>query len=271
MVMIITNSGIVAESEFQPEEFNSDHAVYEVIRVIDGVALFLEDHFNRLQKSIEMQGLSFSMEFPYFKHQISVLIRLNQIQNGNIKSVFSGVEMEKQWAFTFISASYPGEVDYLNGVSTDLFFAKRENPNAKVIQSSIREKADRIIDEQKLYEVLLVNSDGQITEGSRSNVFFVKDDVFFTAPSSDVLVGITRQKVLGCLNDLGFHLVEEAVKASEIDQYDGVFLTGTSPKVLSVRSIGNRIFPAQLSVVKKLMESYDERITQYILLARTFY
>ena len=104
-----------------------------------------------------------------------------------------------------------------------------------------------------------------ITEGSRSNVFFVKDDVFYTAPAFQILVGITRQKVVDCLNGLNYPLIEQAVKASEMNQFDAVFLTGTSPKVLPVKSIGDLIFDARLSSVKKLIEHYDKLITQYII------
>jgi branched-chain amino acid aminotransferase len=271
MKKIFTSNGIVSELEFPWDEYNTGQSVYEVIRIIDGVALFLEDHFNRLIHSLENLGISFELGFEEFQQKIVDLAAINQISEGNVKFVYPLIQNETKWLFAFIPHNYPSRSDYLNGVSTDFLFDERENPNAKINQNSLREKADQLIHEQKLYEMLLVDRNGMITEGSRSNVFFVKDDVFFTAPSSKVLVGITRQKVIECLNDLGFILVEEAVKASEINQFDGVFLTGTSPKVLPVRSIGNQIFTAKLSVVKKLMESYDERITQYILLAKTSY
>jgi len=110
-----------------------------------------------------------------------------------------------------------------------------------VIQATIREGANKMIADQKLYEVLLVNRDNLITEGSRSNVFFVKDNVFYTAPASSVLVGVTRKKVIECLYKLEYMLVEEAVISSEIGNYDAVFLTGTSPGILPVQSIGNQI------------------------------
>jgi branched-chain amino acid aminotransferase len=145
-----------------------------------------------------------------------------------------------------------------------LLIAERENPNAKVIQNSVREKANQLILKHKLYEVLLVNGNGLILEGSRSNVFFVKDEVFYTAPASQILVGITRQKILECLNILDFPIIEEAINASEIDQFDAVFLTGTSPKVLPVRSIGNLIYNTKLPQVTKLIAQYNLLIDLYI-------
>lgn len=264
MNFILSNEGLVNESSYSGMSFHSDQSVYEVIRVIDGIALFLEDHFARLKKSMQIQGLTFHMVYSDFKQNIAELVRKNQKMDGNVKFVYSVTEGVIHWAFSFIPHSYPSLSDYLSGVSTDLLFAERQNPNAKVIQIGIRNEANHMISNRKLYEVLLVDRDGMITEGSRSNVFFVKSDVFYTAPASMILEGITRGKVLKCLKELKFQVVENAVRADEINQFDAVFLSGTSPKILPVRSIGERVFDAQNSVVARLMETYDKMILDYI-------
>jgi len=269
MNMLLTDQGIRHKSEYLTTIHDSDRLVYEVIRIVDGVPLFLEDHYNRLQKSMEIQGIAFGMEYQEFRQKIAKLVQLNQNPDGNIKFVYSIAENKPQWVFACIPHSYPTADDCLNGVTTDLLFVERENPNAKVIQNTVRESANQLIADQKLYEVLLVDRNGLITEGSRSNVFFVKDEVFYTAPDSKVLVGITRTKVLRCLSELGFKVVEEAVGTNEISRFDAVFLTGTSPKVLPVRSIGNHIFNPQLPSVIKLIDRYNDLIAQYILNEKT--
>jgi branched-chain amino acid aminotransferase len=264
MKIQVTDQGIRYESEYLSSSLDSDQLVYEVIRIIDGFPLFIEDHFVRLQKSMAIQGIGFKMEYPEFRKKITKLVKLNQIPDGNIKFVYSVAEDEPHWLFTFIPHSYPTPENYRNGVPTNLYFAERENPNAKVIQNLVREGANRLIAEQKLYEVLLVDSNKMITEGSRSNVFFVKGDVFYTAPESQVLVGVTRLKVLECLKELNFQVVEKAVGADEISQFDAAFLTGTSPKVLPIRFIGKLEFNTQLPVVKEMMNYYDSMIVSYL-------
>jgi len=265
MKKIIGRNGLISESHFSFERFSSDQTIYEVIRVIDGICIFLEDHFDRLQNSFITQHQSvFKMNLGEFRQNIEKLVVINKISDGNIKFVCMESKDELEWAFFFIPHLYPESDEYQNGVATDLIFQERKNPGAKVIQNLVREKANQMIAEQNLYEVLLVDREGQITEGSRSNVFFVKDKVFYTAPASKVLVGITRQKVLECLTELGFRLIEKSVDYSSISCYDAVFLTGTSPKVLPVRCIGTQIYKTQLHCVKMLMDSYDNRIAQYI-------
>lgn len=264
MDSIITNKGIVLQSELNSLFFNSDDSVYEVFRIINGVALFLEDHFERLKSSVEISGLLLNMDLIEFSQYVNKLLRLNNRIIGNVKFILFGIENEIEWAFSFIPHSYPESIDYLEGVSTGLLYAERENPNAKIIQSRIRDIASQMIADLVVYEVLLVDRNGIITEGSRSNVFFVKDGRFYTASGPQVLVGITRQKVLNCLAELGYKYIEEAVAVSEIKNFDAVFLTGTSPKVLPVNCIGTHQYKTNNFFVEQLRMKYDSMIVQYI-------
>ena len=68
----------MTESEFLKTSFQADQLVYEVIRIIDGIALFLEDHFVRLMRSMQIQGLTFQMDFQDFQENIAELVRQNQ-------------------------------------------------------------------------------------------------------------------------------------------------------------------------------------------------
>ena len=264
MDFMITQQGVLHAKKADSLLFNTSRPVYEVIRVIDGTALFLEDHYKRLVSSIKIRGLEFEMEFSEFRKNIAKLAKLNRIQNGNVKFVLYEVDKIIHWSFSFISHSYPTPIDYQNGVATGLFFAERENPNAKIIQNAVSGKANELIADKKVYEVLLVDRNGMITEGSRSNVFFVKDNQFYTAPASKVLVGVTRKKVMECLNELHFTIVEEAVPASETGTFDAVFLTGTSPKVLPVNCIDTLQFEVKNSFVEQLMDKYNSIIETYL-------
>lgn len=264
MKLIITNQ----IKKYRPDSDqilnNAMISVYEVIRIIKGKALFLNDHYERLRKSLDIQGNSIEMDFSEFMGIIDELIGINSKQEGNIRilKAFSG--NESYWEFGFIAHNYPGPDDYTLGVKTELLFAERQNPNVKVIQHTLRERADVQIEVHQLYEVLLVDQFGQITEGSRTNVFLVKDNVFYTAPASQVLIGITRQKVIECIDQLNFQIIEKAVASTEIEFFDAAFLTGTSPKVLPVRTIGEFELNTGLEVVNDIIKAYSRMIDQYI-------
>ena len=57
MKKVINHAGELPESEFLFDKFNSGRSVYEVIRIIDGIALFLEDHFKQLLISMKNNGI----------------------------------------------------------------------------------------------------------------------------------------------------------------------------------------------------------------------
>lgn len=262
--MIITNQGILPSSALHTDLLNPERAVYEVIRIMDGTAIFLEDHFYRLERSFQIQGIQIPMNFSVFENQTAELVRINQKAEGNLKFVYVGNGHQYEWAFFFIPHSYPSDDDYKFGVKVDLLQAERNNPNAKVIQQSVRDSANQKIAENKIYEVLLTDNEGIITEGSRSNVFFVKDDTFYTAPESKILVGITRKKVIKCLDQLHLQVIETGIHSNEISDFDALFLTGTSPKVLPIQSVGKLYFSTTNPFVKKLMSSYDQMIVDYL-------
>ncbi len=86
----------------------------------------------------------------------------------------------------------------------------------------LKERIEQIRHETGSYEAILVNTRHQVTEGSRSNIFFVKDDQVITAKSNDVLEGITRQQIIVMMNNEGIPLIEKEILESELETFDGL-------------------------------------------------
>jgi branched-chain amino acid aminotransferase len=237
--------------------------IYEVIRVMRKVPLFLEDHLKRFFHSAWLCHLEIPLDEESISSMLHKLITVNGVEEGNIR--FS-------WCFRsagifqayFIHHFYPGESMVKEGVSCGILHAERSDPNAKVVHSNLREKANQMISYRGLYEVLLVNQSGEFTEGSRSNLFFLKDGVFVTACSGDILPGITRQKVIDLLFASGKKVVERNMRTDELPSVDAAFLTGTSPKVLPIRTIEEYSFKTDHPEICKLMTDYDRLIQQYM-------
>jgi len=233
--------------------------IYEVLRVEHGVPLFLEDHLLRFYNSASLAGKT----IPFNQEQVSLfvlkLIRGNQVLYGNI--LLSCKENLKAF---FIPHKYPDSKWYETGVPCGILKAERENPNAKVFQTPVRQKADEMMEKQDLYEVLLVDHLNRITEGSRSNVFFVKNDSLLTPPGNEVLLGITRQKTILLAKKAGIPVLEQDVPLADLSHFQAAFITGTSPKILPVSQIDNNKFDPQNSLVKSLQNKYDELIKNYV-------
>ena len=112
------------------------------------------------------------------------------------------------------------------------------------------------------YEAFLVDDEGYITEGSRSNIFFVREGKLYTAPDDKVLGGITRKHVIDLCSINGIEIEFRCIALAEIEEYESVFMTGTSPMVLPVKSIDDFEFNVDIPVVNLLRELYSGRVKE---------
>jgi len=254
---IIINNRPAAAGAFAPP--SGCGILYEVIRVTDGVFLFLNDHINRLNNSAQLAGVELILSADDVRKQLEQLLQLNEVQTGNIRLeyYFLAKKALYQTAY-FIQHHYPSENDYREGVRTGLFVAERTNPNAKIMQPVLKNQVERIMTEKNLYEVILVHPDGYITEGSRSTIFMIQDGKVYTAPEADVLPGITRKYVLQACRELSVPLTETRIAAIRLPEMDAVFIAGTSPKILPVAMVDDNRFDPGNETIRRIMKKYDE-------------
>jgi|SRR6056297_697409 len=262
------NNRLVSCQEVEKKSTSRGLTVYEIFRVIEGVPVFLEDHMQRLYHSLELEGLSIRESREEMKRRIDRLIAANSILSGKIKLVIDFSMPQSGAAYDLMlyvtPFNPPTDRQYHDGVWVILCSAIREDPNAKVMHTEARRRADERIEQTGAYEALLVDHDGYITEGSRSNVFFVKGPSLVTPPDDNVLQGIARKNILSICWEQGIDVEIRKVHPNELSGFAAVFLTGTTPKVLPVRKIDQITFSASHSLVRQLLEAYNKRLSEYI-------
>jgi len=244
------------------EKFSQDKQYYEIIRCIDGVPLFFEDHLERLKKSAS----DLKIDFSKLKSDIYNLIEIENIVNGNIKIVVT-----KNMTIAFPSVFYyPGVDEYKNGVKTGILNWERCDPNSKVIREdyklAVKEKFEKEGPFGKCFELLLSDNTGYITEGSRSNVFFTSENKVYTAPDDVILKGITRKYVLKSIESAGAKLIVKCLRSQEISKIaDGAFITGTSINVLPVFSVEDIVLNSSHNkMINKISTEYRKIVNDYI-------
>ncbi|EEE43073.1 branched-chain amino acid--2-keto-4-methylthiobutyrate aminotransferase [Roseibium alexandrii] len=89
--------------------------------------------------------------------------------------------------------------------------------------------------------VILLDDDGNVTEGPGFNVFAVKGRTLVTAESG-VLEGISRQTVLDIAAEQGLEIEIRALALSEFFESDEVFITTSGGGVAPVTRVDDRIF-----------------------------
>lgn len=229
-------------------------SVYEVIRLSGGRPQFLQEHYDRLERSLASMRIPVPFTRDELAGCIAQLAEESGIKDHNIK-----VEVDVSGHSTMYlnPTHYPSAEQYEKGVRTGLFKGERKNPNIKMMDRELRDATDKAIKSGGLYEVFLVNRDGIITEGSRSNVFFIKNGEIYTSPTDTVLPGVTRTVIIRILEDAGIPLHYRAIKQDELNSFDAAFISGTSPKVLPVAAIGDTAYDVDDPVLRSVMARYD--------------
>lgn len=262
--VFIKNGKAKASKDFNEKIFLRGIALYEVIRIVSGKALFLEAHFERLTNSAIQVKQSIWLNYNQIKESISNLIELNDSQEGNIKLVFHIDGENKTFLTYFIKHYYPNEDQYQNGVRTLVHPAERPIPNAKVYNHALRSKTNDLIKDAEIFEVLLLNSMGNITEGSRSNVFFIKNNELHTAPDAEVLHGIVRGKVIESAEELEIPIRKHSIQYDDLPNYDAAFLTGTSLHILPIKRINSISYSSTHNIISRLSEVLQSKINDYL-------
>ena len=229
-------------------------SVYEVIRLSGGRPQFLQEHYDRLERSLASMRIPVPFTRDELAGCIAQLAEESGIKDHNIK-----VEVDVSGHSTMYlnPTHYPSAEQYEKGVRTGLFKGERKNPNIKMMDRELRDATDKAIKSGGLYEVFLVNRDGIIAEGSRSNVFFIKNGEIYTSPTDTVLPGVTRTVIIRILEDAGIPLHYRAIKQDELNSFDAAFISGTSPKVLPVAAIGDTAYDVDDPVLRSVMARYD--------------
>jgi branched-chain amino acid aminotransferase len=264
----VVHNGIVkrcSEIEIINAQTMTGRAVYEVIRVFNGIPLFFEDHYDRLMSTLKAVGGRLDLSDQQLAGDIRKLLDNTGNNNCNVKIVVLD-EAQCQERFVYVSKShYPAEAEVSNGVRTGLLQIERKNPNAKIIDKAYNDAVEEKLSEGRYFEVILVDSQGRITEGSRSNLFFIKNGRIVTAPEEFVLKGISRKYVFEACKNAGFSAEQEFVRTDAIDDIEGCFLSGTSINVLPVKSIGDTVLDSAANpVISAIRHEYDKIIEEYI-------
>jgi len=264
----ILNGELTPSVMFNNSDVYEGDSVYEVLRMISGVPLFFADHMERLQNSVSHHGRKMLSQPGPIARDLRRMRKKACVKEANLKIVFNYKESGNSYLLYFIAPLYPTPQQYREGVNTIFFHAERENPEVKVINHRLRSTIYNRLISTNAYEAFLVDEEGYITEGSRSNIFFVGEGKLYTAPDEKVLGGITRKHVIDICNINGIEIEFRCIALKDAGKYESAFMTGTSPMVLPVKSIDDIEYNVDIPVVNMLRELYSGRVKESLVAFR---
>jgi branched-chain amino acid aminotransferase len=230
--------------------------VFEGIRAYNGRVWRLTEHLDRLYASAKAIWLQMPIEWAEMEEVVLETLRRNNLQDAYIRLVVSrgygdlGLDPRKCPRPTVVCIAdkislYPEEV-YTVGMKV-ISVATRRNPvdtlspQIKTLNymTGIMAKISAIT--LGYPEVIMLNQNGYVTEGTGDNIFIVKNGKIITPPAYlGILPGITRNSVMEMARDLGYTVEEGVFTLFDVYTADECFLTGTAAEVIPVVSADSR-------------------------------
>jgi branched-chain amino acid aminotransferase len=91
-------------------------------------------------------------------------------------------------------------------------------------------------------EVLMLDSEGHVAEGSGQNLFVVRNGALRTpAPYSGILRGVTRDVIIDLARKAGYDVQETTLNRYDVYTADEAFFTGTASELIAIRQVDGRI------------------------------
>lgn len=261
--MVTTEPIVYINGEYLPQSqamvsvldrgFLFGDGVYEVIPVFAGKPLRLNEHLERLQRSMSRVLLNNPLAQEKWEEIFHALLDRNP---GGDRSIYLQVTRGAAPVRDLSVGSdiKPTVFVMVNDIKP-IDFAKLENGIEAVTVDDFRWKACDIKSVSLIANVMIrlranamnvmdavMVRDGLVTEGTASNIFLIHNGIISTPPKSNCLLpGITRDLVIELAQANGFKVEVRDIKQDELDTADEIWLTSSTREIAPVVKLDNHV------------------------------
>jgi D-alanine transaminase len=225
--------------------------VYEVTAVVKGKFIDYGPHMERLERSLNEIRIAMPCSREELSEMHEEMVGRNKIEQGWVYMQVTRGTADRD--FKFPKNATPNLVAFtqsknlldnpeaVTGVSVisvpDLRWARRDIKSVMLLAPVLGKQAAY---EAGAFEAWMIE-DGEVTEGTSSNAYIVKDRQVITRPLSNrILAGVTRRALMSLAKDGGVSIVERPFSIEEAYDADEAFLTSASNFVLPIVEIDGR-------------------------------
>ncbi|WP_049971237.1 aminotransferase class IV [Haladaptatus cibarius] len=247
-------------------------AGFETLRAYGGTIFEWEAHVNRLRRTCEALSIDHGIGDDELQARIHETLDANDVRDAYVKcSITRGVQPGKLTpapadnpTVVIIVSELPrggkrGTSVWDGSATAEIVETRRVPDQALPAHAKTHNYLNGVLArlETEADEALMLDSDGNLTEGATSNLFFVREGVLHTPSlSGPVLPGITRKVVLELAEEVGIPTRTGCYRPDDLRRADEAFLTNTTWEVRPVGSLGGEEF-AVGSVTRELAAAFD--------------
>lgn len=239
------------------EGFNYGYGLFETIKLVDGKLFFIEDHFERFKKGCFQLNINLDYDLETIKDFVNKLVLSNKIFTGSVKMLYAKNINQYDLLIT-IKENYYTEDKYKKGFKI-CFAQSRRNPYSKLTYIKSNNYIENILEKDAALkngynEAIFLNIDDNISEGTYTNIFFVKDTIVYT-PSipSGILPGIMRDKIIELIKLISLELKVGTYTKKDLLNADEIFLTNSLMEIMPVSKVEDKELNLASNKITKLM------------------
>jgi branched-chain amino acid aminotransferase len=276
--MINFNGTIVAEEAnilTQNRAFLYGDAVFETVKITNGVILFLEDHYFRLMASMRVVRMEIPMNFTmeYFEEQLLLVVKANGFLDSarvritvyrNDGGYYLPTTNEVSYlihatALQEKEYSAPSK-DYEVDLFKDFYITKQLLSSIKTTNRILNITASIFASENNLDNCLLLNDSKNVVEAIQGNIFMVLGNKLITPPVSEgCLNGVMRKQILALAKKTAnLEVVEEVISPFDLQKADELFITNVIKGIQPITKYRKKSFKTEIA--NQLVQRLNEHI-----------
>lgn len=253
-------------------------SVYEVTQTYDHCPYMLDEHLERLWFSASRLDMPIRYSKEEIKKQIA--LTLKQLKSGQVY-------------LRVIVSRGEGEIglDPKLGVKNNLVIIAKDLPDyprdwyekgvGVIIADVLRNPIDALDPNVKsgnylnnvmamaeakkrgAFDAVMLNSAGEVTECTTSNIWMVKNGQILTPTmGSGILSGLTRKKILALCQAHHLNFAETVIKPQDLREADEIFLSSTTKRIVPITKLNQQTLgdgtPGQMT--KHLISLHDDLV-----------
>lgn len=241
--------------------------VFETFRWKKSHPAYLSAHLDRLSRGAEFLKIP-SPGHDYLKGAIGNAVEHSKLDDAYVKVCLLSSGPKK-------FSDLPGDSQVL--VLVRMYEPQREQMTAHVASSRRNSSSPLVGIKTTNYlenvlarreakslgydEAIFLNERDEITEGTATNLFWVKDGKLFTpAVDCGLLPGITRKVILSLAPELGFEVREGGFGLEDVLSSQGAFLTNSLVGVTALTEVDGRKIHLNVENFKKIRRSLFKKL-----------
>jgi len=230
--------------------------IFETMRIYRGRPFQLKEHLQRLQEGAAFLALP-APDLSALHSSVERVIAANDLAEGSMRlSLTGGINRRSLWprslnteATILITArettAYPEQL-YLQGSRAVVVSFPRNEASPLVRIKSLNYLENMLGKKEALQqgcqEGIFLNTRGELTEGTTSNLFLFDGETLLTPPvSCGLLPGITRNTVLDLARKtLGLPVKEAVLYRKDLELAGEAFLTASIMEIMPLVSVNDK-------------------------------